>query len=170
MVLVFLLTIAAVAAQVPPEPSPTLRLQEVRRSQDFGFRFEFGCGSPDIYDSFGSTFTRSWDSKEQKIRVGLSAEQMDRICRTIRDIDFFSYPEHFSGVPQGLREVTVTTPHQSYLLEVRNNGAVHRVRWNESLTPWTDQATRIRSLFLLITEYLRAHPDVARLPRKYPCE
>ena len=172
--LVFLLTIVTVATRVPPQPSTGPRPQDERRAQDFGFRFEFGCTTPDVYDSFSSTFVRTWvnfpDRKEQKVRIVLDAQQMDRIYRTVRDIDFFSYPEQFSGVPEGLREVILTVPHRTYLLEVRNNGIVHRVKWNDGTKPWTDQATRIRSLFLLITDYLRAQPDVARLTPQYPCE
>ena len=169
MVLVFLLTIATVATQVPAQPSTSPRPQAERRAQDFGFRFEFGCDVlHDIYDSFSRTFVRTLE-KEHKVRVVLSAQQMDQIYRAIRDIDFFNYPESFSGVPEGLAEYITTNPRHMYLLEVRNNGAVHRVRWNDGTRPWTDQAVRIRSLFLLIADYLQARPDVARLPG-YACE
>jgi hypothetical protein len=139
----------------------------------FTFRFEFGCATPDVYDSANNTFTRTWIDfparKQASVRVALTEQQTDAIVRTVREIDFFAYPEKFSGVPEGVRETTITIPSTSYVLEVRN-GTVHRVQWNDGTKPITEQARRLQMLFVQIVDYLGQHPGVKGLPPQFPCE
>jgi|SRR5688572_1576230 len=142
--------------------------------RNFSFRFEFGCAAvPDVYDSFTRLFVRTWvnfpERKEQRVLVVLSAPQMDHIHRAIHDINFFDYPPQFVGVQQ-VEQTIVTIPHLSYLMEVRESGAAHRVRWTDSTKPTTEQADRLRALFSSLMGFLRGHSEVKKLPPQYPCE
>ena len=145
-----------------------------RRHRNFSFRFEFGCEAvPDVYDSFTRIFTRTWlnfpERKEQNVSVVLSEAQMDHIHRAIHEINFFDYPSQFVGVPP-VEQTIVTIPHLRYLMEVRESGAAHRVRWTDSTKPSTERADRLRALFSLLMGFLREHSEVKKLPPQYPCE
>ena len=142
--------------------------------KNFSFRFEFGCTFvPDVYDSFTRLFMRTWvnfpERKEQKVSVVLNERQMDHIHRAIHEINFFDYPPQFVGVQQ-IERTIVTIPHLSYLMEVREGGAAHRVRWTDSTKPTTEQADRLRALFSSIMGLLREQSELKKLPPQYPCE
>jgi len=137
------------------------------QAEDFGFRFEVGDCLPEKFDSFSGAFSKKLGvdpAASATFRLSLTDAQMRMIYQTIQDIRFFDYPSQYLGVPEGVKEVTVTTPADTYRLEVRNNGVVHVVVWRDAYKPVTVEADRLRALLLTITGFIHDRPELRQLP------
>ena len=143
------------------------------QTNDFAFRFQFGCDGTESLDTFRGSFTQ--DASQGPVRsvtipLSLSAEQMRAIFDTIQKIRFFDYPAAFGGLRPGAREAITTSPSERYRFEVRQAGRSHIVSWDDKTKPSSDEADRLRQLFQMIGGFIHAHPDVKRLPRQFACE
>ena len=156
---------------------------------DFSFRFEFGCESPDILDTFTGSFTRLWhdDVPSAKIQprpayvqpsttipLRLSNEQTALIAEAIEQARFWSYPADFTrsgrAVPAEATAITTVVPFQSYKLEVRREGRIQSVSWDDKSLRSSEEANRLRQLFALIRTTVYEYPAVQQLRIKSPCE
>jgi hypothetical protein len=92
-------------------------------------------------DTFDGVFTANLGGEPARIvtsRMSLTNAQMDEISRTIERIKFFDYPSPFVGAPAGGRGRT--SPATTYRLEVRKDGAVHTVSWQDAYNPSSAEA------------------------------
>lgn len=150
--------------------APTANLAAVQ-SNDFGFRFEFGPCSPWVterLDTFSGVFEANLGGEPTRTataRMSLTDAQMTAIYRAVENIGFFDYPSKFIGVPSGVRETTATSPAPTYRLEVRKEGAVHIVAWEDAYKPSSAEADRLRDLFSMVRDFIHEHQEFKRLPR-----
>ena len=142
---------------------------DVDQRADFGFRFSAQRCVTESIDTFTGVFTKELGgepSRTATVQLSLSDAQMGTIYQTIEKIRFFDYPSPFYGVPKGISTITEFGPASTYRLEVRNDGVVHTVSWNDAFRPTTDEADRLRALFSMITEFIHRDPGFQRLPRE----
>lgn len=141
---------------------------------DFAFRFEYGCHDNvnGRLDTFNGTFAAVPTSPNPALSVtiplSLSPEQMRAISDTVEQIRFFDSPAILTGLPAGVswnEAVKINHPIQ-FRLEIRHSGRLHVVSGDDEIvSPLTEQASRLRQLFLMIHGMLREYPEVRRLPR-----
>jgi hypothetical protein len=143
------------------------------QTNDFAFRFQFGCDGTESLDTFRGSFTQDatqGPARSVTIPLSLSTEQMRAIFDTIQKIRFFDYPAVFMGLRPGAREAITTSPSTRYRFEVRQAGRSHVVTWDDNTKPSSNEADRLRQLFQMIDGFVHAHPDVKRLPPQFGCE
>jgi hypothetical protein len=138
----------------------------------FSFRFEIGNCLTERFDTSTGIFTKNLGVEPVQTvtaRFSLTDAQMSAIYRTIERIRFVDYPSVFRGVRTDVQEMTVSIPYHTYRLEVRNAGVVHAVFGKDAYGPTTVEADRLRDLFLMIREFIHAHPEFKRLPPATVC-
>ena len=133
----------------------------------FALRFEYGACVTDVLDTFEHTYTQDRGSEPPlTIPLVLPKHQLYEIYAKVVEIDFFSYPAQF--VVQSRESIAV----YQYVLTVREGERTHMVTWHDaSLSPATGKVEQLRQLFALISDTIKAQPEMQQAPpRLYGCQ
>lgn len=150
-----------VTSQTPP-PSPQIASCK--------FVFKFGYGAQEGVDTFNDQYTHDMvDDPDITIPLSLSTEDIERVCRKMQEIDFFSYPDNFT-----LSVSSFTIPHKTYYLKVAYDSKVKELTWEDeqdylgSLREKgykDDKAEKLREVIETIYTILNSKEELKKLPK-----
>jgi hypothetical protein len=131
-----------------------------------GFAFQFTFGSCTL-DTATSTLTSEQGSRVQT-PFTLAERDLAAIAEALDAINFFAYPSAFVGVRQGLQAYSIDASATTYRMKVERDGRTHIVSWTDSTRPTTDDADRLRALFMRIVGLIREGAETP-LPEGVEC-
>ena len=133
---------------------------------DFDFRFRFGhCSTTDELDTFTGWFTRQLaDGGTEMVQLSLTADQTRYLYEKVQKINFFNYPSTFRGETPQPPIVTNRISFPTYQLDVRSNGRMHSVQWDDDEAAMDPQADGLRRLFGWAVGFILENTQVSRLP------
>jgi len=136
---------------------------------DFDFRFRYGVCSTDELDPFTGWFTHELPGGAFAMaQLSLKADQRRHLYETVTRIDFFNYPSAFGwepGKPTIFREGVI-----KYQLDVRSDGRMHSVQWDDDGADQGPQADRLRKLFGWAVVFIQDAAKESHLPMSpEPC-
>ena len=135
-------------------------------ANDFALIFEYGACGTDRLDTFRGDFTQD-RLVESPITTPITITLSDKISiyQKTLDINFFSYPAHYTIPPAADGSITQVIPATHYLFIVRNQDQTKTVEWLDNIVePKTVEAERLRELAHLLIDLIKAKPEVKRLP------
>lgn len=140
----------------------------VEPAADFDFRFQYGICSTSELDTFTGWFTRERaDGTSAMVQLSLNASQMRHLYETLTKIDFFHYPSVFQprqGPPTIFSNGFWVVRYQ---MNVRSDGRMHSVQWDDDQTDRGPQADRLRRLFGWAVAFINEAAEAKHLPP--PC-
>jgi|GEM_PF-2873950 hypothetical protein len=144
-----------------PIPTPTLAA-----TGSFALVFTDGPCAP-LYrlDTAAGTYTRLPVGKTPPASVPLhfTPTELAGIQARVENIDFFSYPERFTG-QSATGTVSGRLPAPVYDLTVRDGGRLKRVHWDEMIIrPVIPAAARLRDLAARIERTIADHPEAGQV-------
>ena len=153
--LVFILFAVIAPNQVRPQPPA-----------DFDFRIRFGhCETTDEMDTFTGWFTRHLpDGSLAMVQLSLRADQMRYLWEKVEKIDFFNYPSTFRGQPRQPPIVNGRLQFASYQMDIRSNGRMHSVQWDDDQAAADPRSDGLRRLVGWAVGFILESPEVGRLP------
>jgi len=132
---------------------------------DFDFRFQYGVCSTSELDTFTGWFTRELPGGAASMaQLSLNASQMRHLYETLTKIDFFHYPSVFQprqGTPANFSNGFWVVRYQ---MDVRSNGRMHSVQWDDDQTDRGPHADRLRILFEWAVAFINAAAEAKRVP------
>jgi hypothetical protein len=151
-----------------------------RRPKDFAFDFRYGSCITEELDAFRGKMSRTMTGIPPRVEVGcrLPSSEMDRIYREMKKIGFFDYPANFTPRQIGPRHVLVS-PHPSYALRIRCNGATKTIAWEDSSdglghlgpksraagTVYDAKSNAMYGLIALLKRIVESQPAYKKLPK-----
>jgi hypothetical protein len=132
---------------------------------DFDFRFQYGICSTSELDTFAGWFTRQLpDGTSAMAPLALNVSQMRHLYQTITKIDFFHYPSVFQRRPASPSIFSNGFWIVSYRMDVRSDGRMHSVQWDDDQTDRGPQADRLRRLFGWAISFINEAAELKHLP------
>lgn len=133
---------------------------------DFDFRLRVGaCSTTDEMDTFTGWFTRQLpDGNTAMVQLSFRADQRRYLYEIVEKINFFNYPSTFQGEPRKPPTATKGGQFLAYRMDVRSNGRMHSVQWDDDQAATGPQADGLRRLFGWAVGFTREAPEVMRLP------
>ena len=147
-----LVWLALTACQAPTPPSPTAARQPTpgpTLEADFELRFEYGMCFWHRLDTDAGTYQREVPG-EPLIEIPLLLSETERaaIYARLLEIDFLSYPAHFTVPVPTDGIVRQVMPSYSYKLSIYSPTTMHTVEWIDDQPHSPDPAAlRLRELF-----------------------
>lgn len=124
---------------------------------NFNLLFKYGFGACNELNTFKGICIKDMIGIG---KLSLSNEELDRIYKKMIEIDFFSYPDVFSG-----NVIGVVKPHPSYYFKVEYNSKIKELSWEEKITK-DEKAEKLMELIKLIIDILESKEEYKRLPSR----
>ena len=133
------------------------------KERQFDILFRYGISARNELNTFDGTFTKDLilDSTRTTSFV-LSETELDSIAEDLSAADIFSYPDTF--VVQTGDTAVFITPHQTYILKIRQGNTWKEVYWEDSLIAPDPRAGRLRQTFNAIRALVESKPEYKKLP------
>ncbi len=163
-----LLWLGLAACRAPTPPAPTATRQPTpgpTLEPDFELRFEYGMCFWHRLDTAAGTYQREVQGEPLiEIPLVLSGTERTAIYDKLLEIDFLSYPSHFTVPVPTDGIVRQVMPSYTYKLIIYSAAKTHTVEWIDDQPHSPDPAARrLRELFNLLRGLLQ-RPEMLALP------
>jgi hypothetical protein len=132
---------------------------------DFDFRFRYGICSTNELDTFTGWFSRELaDGPSAMAPLSLGAGRMRHLYQTVLKINFFKYPSTFGSDPSRLPAFMTGAVVKKYQMNVRSDGKMHSVQWDDDESDQGSQADGLRRLFGWAVLFINEAAEAKHLP------
>ncbi len=132
----------------------------------FNFVFKYGVSGGNTLDTFKGTYTRDMIlDPAVTINMVLTPAEMDSIYQKMVEIDFFNYPDKFSGHVADNETKTEVAPYPSYFFNVEYDGKTKELLWHAKYVNLDTPGQKLMELINLIKSIIESKPEYQALPK-----
>lgn len=144
----------------------TTGLQDTSSQSNLNLIFKYGVGARNELNTFENTFTKDLiGNPDTTVHLSLSKKELTEIQETMKEINFFDYPDTFVILIPPNKRGCYQEPYDSYYFKVKSDSLIKELWWEDEICEIRDEnAENLRELIMFIRNIIESKEEYKKLP------